>query len=456
MNKFLFIIVMSLCINTIAAADGSFWTIVKSNRGDSFRSGPSGIYIKLGKVKPGTRVVPLKRAGDFYHVKFPNGQTGWIYFTLLKETRLMEITSPTSLYGSKHAKKTSHTFAKGDKVTRVGLSKNGAWYDVITKDGKKGKVSRHLARPVVERNIAKYDTRNEDYFRKDKFEDLVLGINKADLSDEIGTPGALIYKSNTKETWYYDNIILVSEGKRYRNISIQIEQNNVTAVNLVGEGRSYWVERLPLAYTIRGMSFLNVNDPGGDLFGFTRNWHWFFKIFVWLLRIGLAVLIFSIASIIAFKLSGFFHKMESLSNGMVKVAGYLVIFIFNYIYFLWLCLHVLKSQDWFTAIVMVAILIATFKWLNYKTNYYRCPSCHTMWEVEDKGTAVVGKTHITTPKSRDVYSHSSTSGNVKTNYYTTEKWNEYSTQKDIEDYRKCTVCEHEWAVERTETVDGHG
>jgi hypothetical protein len=253
MNNLLHIILIIVTLNSMAAAKNNTWTIVKSNIDNAFWSGPSAGDIRLGDVKPGTKVIPLQKSEDYCHVKFPDGQTGWIHSALLKKSKLND------------------------------------------------------------RTLVQYNTKKIDIYRIDKFKNLVSGKNKSDLSEELGTPGALIYKGKSKETWYYGNIVLVSAGKRYKPISIQIEKDKVTAVNLVGEGRGYWVESLPLAYTIRGMSFLNVKEPGDPL-GFTKNWHWSLKILLRLLWLALALLFFSIAGVTAYKLSGFFQNMEILSN----------------------------------------------------------------------------------------------------------------------------------------------
>ena len=92
MNKFLLIIVIIVTLNSIVAAEDNTWTIVKSNIDNAFWSGPSAGDIRLGVVKPGTKVVPLKRCEDYYHVKFPDGQTGWVHSVLLKKTKPIERT----------------------------------------------------------------------------------------------------------------------------------------------------------------------------------------------------------------------------------------------------------------------------------------------------------------------------------------------------------------------------
>jgi RNA polymerase-binding transcription factor DksA len=402
MNKILFLVLMVISLNTIVAAEGKPWTIVKSKIDDAFWSGLSSGDIRLGDAKPGTNVVPLKRGGNYYQVKFPDGQIGWMHSDLLKKNKLSDNT------------------------------------------------------------LAQYNYRKGKHYRKDKFENQVLGTNKADLSDQFGTPDAIKHNSKTKETWYYSKFVLVSSRTRHRRISIQIEQDKVTALNLLDKGRSYWVEALPLAYTIRGMTFLNVTEPGDPL-RFTKNWHWSLKILLRLLWIALAFLFFSIAGVTAYKLSGFFQQMEILSNGTVKIAGFTVMLVFNYIYFLWLSLHMVRHIDGFMSVFMIVLFLYTFKRYNTRTNYHRCSKCHSMGNVEDQGTAEVGRTHLTERKSKEVYSHSTQEPNyygseppyITKKHYKTITWDEKTTRIDYEDYRKCKDCGHQWSIAHSETVDGH-
>ncbi len=402
MNKFLYIIGIMVILNTIAPAQDNTWTIVKSNIDNASWSGPAAGDIRLGNVKPGTKVTPLKRFEDYYHVEFPDGQTGWVHSHLLRKTKAIEST------------------------------------------------------------LAQYNDKKKKYYRKDKFENIVLGITKEDLSRRLGPPTALKHNGNSKETWYYGNIVVVSEGIRYKPISIQIQQAKVTALKPLGKGRPFWVERLPLAYTVRGMSFLNVTEPGDPL-KFSKNWHWALKILLRLLWLTLALLFFSIAGVTAYKLSGFFYNIKPLSNGIVKLAGFIVMFVFNYIYFLWLSLHVVRHIDGFMSIFMLLLFFYTFKRFYTTVNYHRCPECHSMGEVEDQGTAEVGRTHLTERKSKQVFSHSTQEPNYDgseppyrtVNHYKTVTWDEKTTRIDYEDYRKCTACGHRWAIAHSETVDGH-
>jgi hypothetical protein len=122
-----------------------------------------------------------------------------------------------------------------------------------------------------------------------------------------------------------------------------------------------------------------------------------------------------------------------------------------------------RHIDGFMSVFMLALFIYTFKRYNTRTNYHRCPKCHSMGKIEDQGTEEVGREHITTPKSRRVFSHSTQEPNYDgsgppyrtVDHYKTETWEEKTTRIDYEDYRKCTVCGHQWSIAHSETVAGH-
>ncbi|MCP4155971.1 MAG: SH3 domain-containing protein [bacterium] len=377
-------LLMTLAITTAAAVEPTM-TIVNSAANDTFRSGPVGV--PLGKLTNGTKVIPFEATDYCCHVKFPDGQTGWVDWAVLSEN-----TPP----------------------------------------------------------MARYNKRKEQYYRKDKLEKRVLGKSKAELTDQFGQPGALIKNKDATETWHYSNVVMVDGATRYKCIQIQIQKDKATAIKPEGRARTAWVEKLPLAYTLRGMSYLNITEPD-DLLGFTRNWPWIFKVLFGLLRILLAFAFFTLPGIGAYIISGKFQEMKQLSNQKVKLAGLAVMFSVNYLYFLFLSLHMVRHIDGFMAFVIAALLVSTYRYYYTEINYHRCAKCHTMRKVVDKGTKEVGREFITRERTREVYSH--TTGGV--DYYTTQIYYEKTTRIDYEDYRECTVCQHEWPIAYSITKPGH-
>jgi hypothetical protein len=83
--------------------------------------------INLGKIKPGTAVHPLQVRGDVYQVQLEDGQIGWVYFTMLKETQKMEMTKATALY----ERKGSSSYRMGkflDSLKKVVKREKFIWY----------------------------------------------------------------------------------------------------------------------------------------------------------------------------------------------------------------------------------------------------------------------------------------------------------------------------------------
>ena len=198
MKKLVLLLIISLLTFSIQAQD-STWTIVKSNPQGKYAKSRVGYFfagtdlkVKLGKVKPGTKVYPIAQREDVYHIRFKDGQIGWVYFTMLKETRKLEITKNTALYSIKGSSsyrmgKFIDSLKKGDIVTQFGLGKGGGFHKVISDKGKKGAAIRQYAIPAVQKDVPKYNTKKAKIFllRKDITEKI---INKSDsnLRAEFG------------------------------------------------------------------------------------------------------------------------------------------------------------------------------------------------------------------------------------------------------------------------------
>ena len=196
--------------------------------------------------------------------------------------------------------------------------------------------------------------------------------------------------------------------------------------------------------------------PNITLFENVKDRHWAIRVLIRIFQFILIVVFFSIARILAFQVMKLFAIIRPLSNGVVLILSYLVNLAFNYIYFIYLISHVITEDYIFTSIVMLIMLVIGHRRIRGRILYYRCPNCHLMWTAMDKGSAVVGKTHITENKSdtRLTGDYTSASGQ-RVKEYTRYHWKERKTEKQIKDYRQCNNCGYNWDVERTETVDGH-
>ncbi len=465
-NKLLFLILFSLVSFTFQAQD-STWTIVKSNvsgstldRVGNFYAGPS-LKNKLGKVKTGAKVYPIQQREDVYHIRFVDGQIGWVYFTMLKETQKMEILKNTGL----HSIKGSDSFRMGkfidslnigDIVFRTGLSKNGGVYYVKTENEKKGAIIRQHAHPVVEKTIPKYQTKKEyAFYFKEKIDKELLNKNDSLLIEKFGEPGALVFNKEN-DTWYYTNIETYHDGLRYKGIKFFVKDNIIVSDSVIGKGSSSFVDKLPLYLTIKKMNFFKSDDSNTklSLFKNVSKKHWTIRILIRIFQIILGILFISIAHFIVLFIVMRIARIVSLNNGLLLLIGYLLSISINYIYYIFLLAHVIQ-QPYFLTFAMAVILYFSLKTITTRINYNRCPQCRTMWKAIDKGSKIVGQTHLTENKSEMKYSHTTTTDYSKTKHYKKRNWKEYSTEQEIKDLRQCSNCGFRWGVERSKTVDGH-
>ncbi len=448
-------------------AQDSTWTIVKSKvsgytatRVGYFYAGPS-LKNKLGKVKVGTKVYPIQQRGDVYHIRFQDGQIGWVYFTMLKETQPMEITKNTTLNeikgsGSFRLGKFIDSLKKGTIVTGFGLSKNGGVHYVKTEKGQKGAVIRQYAKALVEKEIPEYSSQTAYKFHFKTDIDLDI-VQKSDsiLKKKFGNPEALVFNKD-QDTWYYTNIETYHNKLRFKGIKFFVKDNIVVSDSVIGKGSSSFVDKLPLYLTIKKMNIFKSDDSSKKISPFKNvsKLHWIIRFFIRIFQLILGILFISIAHFVVLFITMRIAKIPSLNNGKVLLIGYLLSISLNYLYYIFLLAHVIQ-QPYFLTFAMAVVLYFSLKTITSRINYHRCPQCHTMWSAIDKGSKITGQTHITDNKSRRKFSHSTQTSYTKTNHYITEKWKEYSTEQEIKDFRQCANCGYRWNVERTETVDGH-
>ena len=466
MKKTNLLLILFLLTFSLQAQDIT-WTIVKSQVSGNtakkvgyFYAGPS-LKNKLGKVKVGTKVYPIQQRESVYHIRFQDGQIGWVYFTMLKETQAMEITQNTTLNeirgsGNFRLGKFIDSLKKGTIVTGFGLSKNGSVHYVKTEKGKKGAVIRQYAKPLVEKTVPEYHPQTAyAFYFKDDIDTQVLQKNDSVLIEKFGNPGALVFDKE-QDTWFYTNIETYHNGLRYKGIKFFVKDNIVVSDSVIGKGASSFVDKLPLYLTVKKINFLKSDDSTKkvSLFKNVSKRHWTVRFLIRIFQFILGILFISIAHFIVLFITMRIARIPSLNNGMVLLIGYILSISLNYLYFIFLLAHVIQ-QPYFLTFAMAVVLYFSLKTITSRINYHRCPQCRTMWSSIDKGSKVAEQTHITDNKSRRKFSHTTRTDYSETNHYVTKKWKEYSTEQEIKDFRQCANCGYRWNVERTETVDGH-
>ncbi len=467
MNKYVLILIISIISLSVQGQD-STWTIVKTNpygefqksRAGYFWAGPS-LKEKLGKVRPGTKVYPIEQSGSVYHVRFKDGQIGWVDFTMLKETQKLEITKNTTLNsikgsGSFRMGKFIDSLKKGDIVTQFGIGEGGGVRHVTTKKGKKGAVIRQYAIPVVEKDVPEYNSQEEYQFHfKDEIDTELLQKSDSLLRKKFGNPGALVFNKNN-DTWYYTNIETYSNGLRYDGIKFFVNDNIVVSDSVIGKGSSTFIDKLPLYLPVKKINLFKTDGSKKvSLFKNVSKRHWTIRMLIRVLQFIIGILLISLAHFLSMFITMRIARISSLSNGIVLLIGYSLSISLNYLYYIYLLAHAIQ-QPYFLTFVMAVVLYFSLRTITRRINYHRCPQCRTMWTAEDKGSRVTGKTHITQNKSesRLTGSHTNSDGQ-KVDTYSKFEWQEKMTEKQIKDLRYCNNCGFRWNVDRVEKVAGH-
>lgn len=467
MKKIKVLLLFLISFNVMSAQDSS-WTIVKTkiegwykNKVNFFWADPS-LEVKLGKLIPGAKVYPIEQREDVYHVKFQDGQIGWIYFTNLKETSKLVINHPTELCEIKgctpyESGKPIDSLRVGDIVTGFGLSKEGAWHYVIDKKGRKGAVIRQYADTYIEESIPYYNEETERIFYfKDQLENKILNQNSSVLTSVLGEPGALVFNTN-EDIYYFTNLEIYFNKLRYEGLKFYVQDGIVKNDSLIGAGESFFIDGFPLFIQIKAMDELSAISEKLDppLFHNVGDHNIFIGILIRLLQVITIILFFSLAHFAASFLTAIIARIKYLGNLLVEIIGVLLSITLNYIYYIFLVAHIEKDSWFLIGIVMLFITFLSVTRILTKIKYDRCPECHKMNTAVDKGTVEAGKTHITEKKSQVVHTGQSKDGNRTINYYTKKIWDENTTEKDMKDYRKCSYCGYFWYVTYKETVSGH-
>lgn len=393
MKKSILIIVIIL-LNIFLLAQDSSWTIVKTNpigqyaknRVGCFWAGPS-LKIKLGEVKPGTKVYPIEQRGDVYHIRFEDGQIGWVYFTMLKETQILQINKTTGLHkiqgtSSFRMGEFIDSLKKGDIVTRIGLAEGGGAFFIETNDGVKGAIIRQHAFPKVENEIPKYNaSKTKKFLFKQNTNDEIINKSEQLLKSELGIPDALVNRING-DIWYYVYVETYYNKRRYKGISFFVVDNVVVSDSLFGKGKVHLIDKLPLFLTVKRMSFLDISDKFSSKNKRTSSnkKHWTKNFFVRILFFGMFILLLTLAHFMALFLTKLIARINKISNYLLKLIAVVLTILLNYIYFIFIVAHVVKGSSWFVALIMFFITLVSVKSTPQKIDLYR----YTFWNRKRK------------------------------------------------------------------------
>jgi len=294
-----------------------------------------------------------------------------------------------------------------------------------------------------------------------KLQNKLIGKTQEKAINYIGPASAFVYTNNAKTAseLYFRYVIGVQDKMRHKGLKISYDGNVANEITLLGSAKKSIAEKLPLAGLIRKINLNWLSNKksayyekdGESWWSKFKKKNFLTKVVGFIVSIILLFLFFSIPQFISWPFRRLIIAIKPMGNGLVKFFNFILLTAFMYFFYLVLTLYIILDQFLVIAIFTLIPWYIFASWNNKNVNYNRCPNCHTMWSAADKGSTHTGTEESTAWKARDVYTGTSTSGNVETKHYNRHWDEEITTTENYLDHRKCQMCGYEWDVHRAET-----
>lgn len=408
------------------------------------------------KLPRGAEVQLLMQNGASLQAKASEGTVGWLEVDDLVVTRIVPTGERTLWKWVKgwRAKDAIRKVGPQDTLTVLGYAEERKWFRVKTEAGEKGFLHIQGALPDFAVELPEYDHRATTYWREDRLRAAVVGRTVDEVEARFGAPLAMQVKGGAGFL-YYHRLHFARDGDELSKIRMPVGGGKVT--DLEAQYRvSSIVEELPLAHTIRGLEigmalqrmdtlpFMDTSDVEG--------WRWWAQSALkWLVVFLILVLPHFPAK---WATTGLGY-VRPLPNLVVTLAGVGLCLSAFYVYFVFWSLHGLHEEQFFLALPLAVVASFSLKIITGRIAYHRCPDCHAMFSATDEGTDLVGKTHVTINKSKDVYRGKRETSTEIIHQYERQHWKERETELRYDDHRQCAECGYRWDVRHEETVKGH-
>ncbi len=421
---------------------------------------------EIGSLEKGTVVEALACTGLTYQIKTADGKIGWVPYEYFEESKELVIEpfndTPVGFYKrlNEHrwvGEEKIRDFQAGEIVTYLEGFEEKGFLKVRDQSGEIGFTTWQRARPALEDLITEYEQLDYLVVLESKIENEVINQPLETLIALAREPHSQIIDAQGNGFMFYRKLYLVKDGERFGHIRFLVENNLIMSFESQNGPNSFWIENMPLATWIRSLEFgiefqkiqgLDIFPSTGEM-SFFLKWGW--RI-LWFITI---VLFFSIPHFITTFLVNRYAYRKALSNIIVHVLHLLTFVLFFYTYYLFIGLHMIHEEHWFLAVTFVLIGFFSYKIIHSRLLYHRCPDCNSYFETMDKGSEIVGKTHVTEHKHQDVYRGTRETSTAIVKEYDRHHYTEKSTELDISDHRECTACGATWIVKRIKTVRGH-
>ncbi|MBI9066598.1 MAG: hypothetical protein JEZ09_04855 [Salinivirgaceae bacterium] len=425
-----------------------------------------------GAYKPlyaGNKLTPIARKGRWWvKVKTQNGNMGYLDYRDISGAKNIIIDKTTPFFTNYTTKAFTDSIKAGEKATVLNyfVSKEADKKDMVQIKRASGKIGYVPYYRFDAPFISSIPEINQSFIYPTTLSNVknkMVGKTLKQLEKRYGPFESIITNNGIKKA-YLKHISLIDNSKEYNGIFFDINANNqAVAYNLREKtSRVKLIDKFPFTQDVRQFEpfgLLSFSYYKGKELEFKwwkkfKNMGWFTKIVAWIIKFLIIIivvfLIFSIPHLVINPLTVLLSYTKFLGNGTVLFLNFLIYGFAAYLYLIWMAL----LMDQFLIAAIVSTLVFGAWWFLHKTNirYNRCPNCHNMNVGLNEGSSYHGRTASVTTGTQNRFSHSSTSGNVQTNYYnkvhtkTTELTDHYT------DHRACLHCGYNWGVKREESA----
>ncbi len=424
----------------------------------------------IGTVKPRQRIRVMETGGwEKYKVLFDDGSMGWIDAELIKPSKKTYV-KHNETGGNQHIASNRGAVGAQRKIVKEVTEKTAVtrleeyrevksndyvinWTKVRTEDDIEGWImSDYLYRVVMEpfRSIQRKTWR----YDMDRFEKKWKDKSITDLTKKYKEASA-IQKTDTMDVYYFNNILLFKDNDKKFGVKVFVNNGIVESVD-AGAQKTDFASYMPLSSTFRINFIANQLGNWNYIFDQTENpdqktynisdhlpkWaNIIVVILIILVMLAVLYAVLSVPFLLVNKLTYRKSLDRKLFNRRIMLYATFGSIVLGYAFYLLMVMNVYPFCDyfWVTSLFCLGMILGNIsKWRN-DLDYKRCnaASCH-QWTGEHVWTEYLGGSTVTQTVR---YSN----GATQTNQQTTRRYR---------DYRKCSACNNEWSIVRTEVFGG--
>lgn len=418
------------------------------------------------RISRGTALLPVAWYRGDLMVELPDGQRGLLPRNTIDRFYNVTIDGGSHIYDDIHGQafsgRVDEDGAEGIVLSNIDQLDERR-YRVRLDDGRVGYINRYSIRDGLRQlDIPTINRDNRRIYQIDHLNKKLAGADQRQVTRRLGIPASRINDTAAGRTVYlFPNVMIVDQGQRYPRAAVIMQGENVTQVLPQGEPKTVYADQFAATPLIQNLGLPNLylqDTPwhvhaGRNWIDDLKDWSawvgWIVHILVIIIIIALFLVVlygfFSLPLLLAWPVALFMGTKTKLPNGFINA-------------FVWVLMALLFIAFYFASIVTFniqygmfilgaygVVLFFVFLFLTLDAtsfiNAVRCPDCKIWRCVRDLGSIYLGYDRSVTYEK--VYTGSSTSGNVRTNYY--EEQPRVSYTYYYQDFFGCRICGSQWS-----------